>query len=128
MCWSGEWTADAAGEGPLRAGGGRGSGGDVVANSKGRVNRQYRGGGGHLEGGKRGVVAVGWRTGRGGGGGGRAANRTTCFFSNSSQKQMDGTSDGKVTAKQMNGSTGCRSDHRRHTTQQQHRIFASSHA
>lgn len=126
-CWSGEWTADAAGEGPLRAGGERGSGGDVVANSKGRVNGQSRGGGGHLEGGQRGVVAVGWRTGRGGGGG-RAANRTTCFFSNSSQKQMDGTSDGKVTTKQMNGSTGCRRDDRRRTTERRHRIFASSHA
>ncbi|KAG8072557.1 hypothetical protein GUJ93_ZPchr0006g45050 [Zizania palustris] len=49
-CWGSEWTAGAAGEGPLCAGGGGGSGGDVVASSKGNVNGESRGGGGHLEG------------------------------------------------------------------------------
>jgi hypothetical protein len=46
-CWGGEWTAGAAGE--VCAGGGGGSGGDVVASSKGNVNGESRGGGGHLE-------------------------------------------------------------------------------
>jgi hypothetical protein len=47
-----------------------------------------------------------------------------CFMA----KRMDRTSDAKVMTKQMNGSTGCRRDDRRRTTERRHRIFASSHA
>lgn len=63
------------------AGGGGGSRGDVVASSKGNVNGESRGGGGHLEGiWKRGVTAVERGAGRDGGDDGRVMNGRTCFF------------------------------------------------
>jgi hypothetical protein len=65
----GEWTVGAVGEGPLCADGGGGSRGLLLPTIRG----------GHLEGGKRGVAAVGWRTGKGGGGGWVVKGRT-CFF------------------------------------------------